>query len=165
MTKPYLSRRFIANCFNARNLKMEVEEYLENSSNATTPDLPTKEPDNSLSMGDEHLDTISETESDEVIKSSVEDLVPILRGDVDEINDLKDGYYDSKGDILYLESLISNDTTPNIPPEVFLDRDLRILSDEPNINDLMTEDKVLNPGIHDQIFSPTYVSLPFEDRH
>ncbi|GKA21225.1 hypothetical protein Tco_0701214 [Tanacetum coccineum] len=34
-------------------------------------------PDNSLSMGDEHLDTIPATESDEVIKSSVEDLVPI----------------------------------------------------------------------------------------
>nr|GEW00164.1 hypothetical protein [Tanacetum cinerariifolium] len=29
-------------------------------------------------MGDKHLDTISETESDEVIKSSVENLVPIL---------------------------------------------------------------------------------------
>ncbi|GKE71385.1 hypothetical protein Tco_1529457 [Tanacetum coccineum] len=34
-------------------------------------------PVNSLSMGDKHLDTISETESDEFIKSSVEDLVPI----------------------------------------------------------------------------------------
>nr|GEU68854.1 reverse transcriptase domain-containing protein [Tanacetum cinerariifolium] len=34
-------------------------------------------PDNSLSMGDEHLDTIPTTESDEVIKSSVENLVPI----------------------------------------------------------------------------------------
>ncbi|GJR29078.1 hypothetical protein Tco_1105310 [Tanacetum coccineum] len=42
-----------------------------------TPDLSTEEPDNSLSMGDEHLDTIPETESDEVIKSSVKDLVPI----------------------------------------------------------------------------------------
>ncbi|GKC00253.1 hypothetical protein Tco_0986389 [Tanacetum coccineum] len=29
-------------------------------------------------MGDEHLDTIPETESDELIKSSVENLVPIL---------------------------------------------------------------------------------------
>ncbi|GKG45719.1 hypothetical protein Tco_0498165, partial [Tanacetum coccineum] len=28
-------------------------------------------------MGDEHLDTIPETESDEFIKSSVEDLLPI----------------------------------------------------------------------------------------
>nr|GEV08008.1 hypothetical protein [Tanacetum cinerariifolium] len=35
-----------------------------------------KEPDNSLSMGDEHLDTISATESDEFIKTSVENLVP-----------------------------------------------------------------------------------------
>nr|GEX35020.1 hypothetical protein [Tanacetum cinerariifolium] len=42
-----------------------------------TPILSTKDPDNSLSMGDEHLDTILETESDEVIKSSVENLVPI----------------------------------------------------------------------------------------
>nr|GFB93074.1 hypothetical protein [Tanacetum cinerariifolium] len=42
-----------------------------------TPVLPTEEPDNSLSMGDEHLDTIPATELDEVIKSSVEDLVPI----------------------------------------------------------------------------------------
>nr|GEW40610.1 hypothetical protein [Tanacetum cinerariifolium] len=32
-------------------------------------------PDNSLSMGDEHLDTILATESDEFIKSSVENLV------------------------------------------------------------------------------------------
>nr|GEZ32354.1 hypothetical protein [Tanacetum cinerariifolium] len=44
---------------------------------AITPVLSTEEPDNSLSIGDEHLDTIPETESDEVIKSSVEDLVPI----------------------------------------------------------------------------------------
>ncbi|GJS05812.1 hypothetical protein Tco_0322320 [Tanacetum coccineum] len=42
-----------------------------------TPDLPIEEPDNSLNMGDEHLDTIPATESDEVIKSSVENLVPI----------------------------------------------------------------------------------------
>ncbi|GJT40128.1 retrovirus-related pol polyprotein from transposon TNT 1-94 [Tanacetum coccineum] len=47
------------------------------SVNAITPDLPTVEPDNSLSMGDEHLSTIPEMESDEVIKSSVENLVPI----------------------------------------------------------------------------------------
>ncbi|GJW13032.1 hypothetical protein Tco_0017165 [Tanacetum coccineum] len=44
---------------------------------AITTDLPIEEPDNSLNMGDEHLDTILTTESDEVIKSSVENLVPI----------------------------------------------------------------------------------------
>nr|GEU46467.1 protein kinase-like domain, phloem protein 2-like protein [Tanacetum cinerariifolium] len=37
-----------------------------------------EEPDNSLSMGDEHLDTISTTKSDEFITSSVENLIPIL---------------------------------------------------------------------------------------
>ncbi|GJW52264.1 hypothetical protein Tco_0093615 [Tanacetum coccineum] len=49
----------------------------EDDTIAITPVLPIEEPDNSLSMGDEHLDTIPETESDEFIKSSVEDLVPI----------------------------------------------------------------------------------------
>ncbi|GJY37612.1 hypothetical protein Tco_0423976 [Tanacetum coccineum] len=44
---------------------------------AITPILSTKEPVNSLSMGEEHLDTIPATESDEVIKSSVKDLVSI----------------------------------------------------------------------------------------
>ncbi|GJV04208.1 hypothetical protein Tco_1337777 [Tanacetum coccineum] len=44
---------------------------------AITPVLSTKEPDDSLSIGDEHLNTISEMESDEIIKSSVENLVPI----------------------------------------------------------------------------------------
>ncbi|GJS76864.1 hypothetical protein Tco_0726745 [Tanacetum coccineum] len=49
----------------------------EDDTIAITPVLPIEEPDNSLSMGDEHLDTIPATESDKVIKSSVEDLVPI----------------------------------------------------------------------------------------
>ncbi|GJY63846.1 hypothetical protein Tco_0465306 [Tanacetum coccineum] len=40
--------------------------------------LPIEEPVNSLSMGDKHLDTIPETESDKFIKSSVEILVQIL---------------------------------------------------------------------------------------
>nr|GEY49176.1 hypothetical protein [Tanacetum cinerariifolium] len=44
---------------------------------AITPVLSTEEPIDSLSIGDEHLDTIPATESDKVIKSSVEDLVPL----------------------------------------------------------------------------------------
>nr|GEU91738.1 hypothetical protein [Tanacetum cinerariifolium] len=88
--------------------------------------------------------------------------------DVDEINafdipsDFKDGYYDSKGDVLYLESLLSDDTTPNLPPEVFLDREPRSLSD---INDLKIMVKVFDPGILEKFFSPTYVSLSFKDHH
>nr|GFB51520.1 hypothetical protein [Tanacetum cinerariifolium] len=52
----------------------------EDYTSAITPNEPilsTEEPDNSLSMGDEHLDTIPATESDEFIKSSVENLIPI----------------------------------------------------------------------------------------
>nr|GEZ91462.1 hypothetical protein [Tanacetum cinerariifolium] len=50
------------------------------SVSAITPDEPvlsSEEPDNSLSMGDEHLDTIPATESDEFINSGVENLIPI----------------------------------------------------------------------------------------
>nr|GEU67109.1 DNA helicase [Tanacetum cinerariifolium] len=41
------------------------------------PVLSTEEPDISLSMRDEHLDTIPATESDQFIKSGVENLIPI----------------------------------------------------------------------------------------
>ncbi|GJU30410.1 hypothetical protein Tco_1173999 [Tanacetum coccineum] len=322
--------------------------YLERSSKAITPDLSTEEPDNSLSMGDEHLDTISETESNEVIKSSVEDLVPIpsesegifdnmcdvpscdkkhfdaesdlkesllnrdtlivyspkidsllkkfagelapinpipsgiheadfdpkedIRLDdqmfyddtssdddsfedinyveasppnselikslndnptpsflshsdnslpefetfsnhaeetrsgsttthaenslpeydsfhfeiesdqgelsrvvmetIDEIDafldidvstDLEDGYHDSEGDIIYLESLLINNTIPNLSPEVFFDHEQKCLKDEPN--NLISMVKVFDPGIPEKFFSLTYVRLSFEDRH
>nr|GFA41329.1 hypothetical protein [Tanacetum cinerariifolium] len=42
----------------------------------TKPVLSTEEPGNSLSMRDEHLDTILATESNEFIKSGVENLIP-----------------------------------------------------------------------------------------
>nr|GEW35566.1 copia protein [Tanacetum cinerariifolium] len=234
-----------------------------------TPVLPTMEPKDSLIMGDEDLNIILEKESDDVTKSSVEDLLPIQsefedtsgsdsecdlplcyvlspinipegksmtfsnplfdsnddftssdashypirtdinplfdevlvdieskasydsnldepallvtpffdsnehacfdpRGDVDEINAFditlvfKDVYYDSDGYVLYLECFLSDDTTRNLPPEVFLGHDPRSLSD---INDLKIMVKVFDLGIPEKIFSPTYVSLPFKDRH
>ncbi|GJY72994.1 hypothetical protein Tco_0477425 [Tanacetum coccineum] len=251
---------------------------------AITPVLPTLEPDDSLSMGDEHLSTIPEKESDEFIKSSVEDLVPIPSesedtsdndsecdlpfcdnsvtfsnplfdanddftssddeslpeedvpkenfkiysnplfefdeeyissnpnflvtplsklnedecfdpggdfileeielstsdsiqpgkdsyvsnldepallatplsdanedecfdpgGEIDEIDafldmdistDIENGYHDSEGDIIYLESLLVDDTIPNLHPDVFLDHDPKNLKDEPDNEDL-----------------------------
>nr|GEW98815.1 hypothetical protein [Tanacetum cinerariifolium] len=45
--------------------------------NAIAPALPTEEPEYSLSMGYEHPSTILKTESDEVIESSVKNLVQI----------------------------------------------------------------------------------------
>nr|GFB31899.1 hypothetical protein [Tanacetum cinerariifolium] len=53
---------------------------------AITPVLSTEEPIDSLIMKDDHLDTISATESDEVIKSSVEDLF-LIRSESEGIPD------------------------------------------------------------------------------
>ncbi|GKC32234.1 hypothetical protein Tco_1039528 [Tanacetum coccineum] len=69
-----------------RDYDIKIEQLLQDyndiyarysTSKAITLDLPTVEPEDSLIMGDEHLDTIPEKESDELIKSSVENLVPI----------------------------------------------------------------------------------------
>ncbi|GJY43115.1 hypothetical protein Tco_0431328 [Tanacetum coccineum] len=57
---------------------------------AITPVLSTKEAIDSLIMKDKHLDTIPATESDEVIKSSVENLVQILS----EFKGISDDTYD-----------------------------------------------------------------------
>nr|GEU89678.1 hypothetical protein [Tanacetum cinerariifolium] len=67
------SKRLTSFCY-------DEEEEEEDYTSAITPNEPvlsTEEPDNSLSMGDEHLDTISATESDEFIKSSIKNLIPI----------------------------------------------------------------------------------------
>ncbi|GJW78423.1 hypothetical protein Tco_0140105 [Tanacetum coccineum] len=61
-----------------------IQQILERTSfDAITPDFLITD---SLNMGDEHLSTIPKTESDELIKSSVENLVPIPR----ESKDLSD---------------------------------------------------------------------------
>nr|GEW12610.1 hypothetical protein [Tanacetum cinerariifolium] len=65
-------------CNDDEEHSIQFKEYLENSSNAIATILPTKEPEYSLSMGYEHLSTILETESDEVIKSNVKNLVQFL---------------------------------------------------------------------------------------
>ncbi|GKF52221.1 hypothetical protein Tco_0148688, partial [Tanacetum coccineum] len=101
---------------------IQYREYLENSSNAITPDLSTEEPDNSLSMGDEHLDTIPEMESDEVIKSSVEDLVLIpseSEGIFDNIFDVPScdkKHFDAESDLM--ESLHNRDTPIIYSPKI-----------------------------------------------
>ncbi|GKD46766.1 hypothetical protein Tco_1271411 [Tanacetum coccineum] len=58
-----------------------TQEYLMTCSTAITPDSPKKD---SLIMVDKHLDTIPEMESDEFIKSSVENLVQNPRESEDE---------------------------------------------------------------------------------
>nr|GEY50644.1 hypothetical protein [Tanacetum cinerariifolium] len=85
--------------------------------------------------------------------------------DIDVSTNIKDGYHDSEGDIIYLESLLVNDTIPNLLPKVFLDHDPKSLKDEPENDDLKSMVKVFDPGIHKKNISLTYVRVPFEDRY
>ncbi|GKE81141.1 hypothetical protein Tco_1551141, partial [Tanacetum coccineum] len=81
---------------------------------AITPVLSTEEPYNSLSMGDEHLNTILATESDEVIKSSVEILVPIpseFKGISDDMCDVDPFTFDALSDHSEILSDSNNDGT------------------------------------------------------
>ncbi|GJU31037.1 hypothetical protein Tco_1174626 [Tanacetum coccineum] len=87
-----------------------------------TPDLPIEELDNSLNMGDEHFNTIPETE-----KSSVENLVPIpseFKGISEDICDVPScDYFDAECGLI--NSLLSRDisiTSPRIDflPEEFV---------------------------------------------
>nr|GFB02505.1 hypothetical protein [Tanacetum cinerariifolium] len=64
----------------SKNLHSFCYDDDEDYTSAITPDEPvlsTEEPDNSISMGDEHLDTIPATESNEFTKSGVENLILI----------------------------------------------------------------------------------------
>ncbi|GKB15196.1 hypothetical protein Tco_0849119 [Tanacetum coccineum] len=91
---------------------------------AITPVLPTVEPDNSLSMGDEHLSTISEKK-----ESSVEDLVPIPSE--------SEGIFDSMCDVPFCENSHPLDALKD-HSEIFFDpSDDYALSDD---NPLYSED-------------------------
>ncbi|GJY26235.1 hypothetical protein Tco_0400961 [Tanacetum coccineum] len=82
---------------------------------AITTDLPIEEPDNSLNMGDEHLDTILAMKLDEVIKSSVENLVPIpsefegMSDDTSDVPTCDNNCVNVESDLV--ESLINRDTS------------------------------------------------------
>ncbi|GJX19206.1 hypothetical protein Tco_0221883 [Tanacetum coccineum] len=87
-----------------------------------TPDLSTAEPDNSLSMGDEHLNTIPETE-----KSSVENLVPIpseFKGISEDICDMPScDYFDAECGLI--NSLLSRDSSIISPKIDFFPEEIR----------------------------------------
>ncbi|GKD16802.1 hypothetical protein Tco_1205960, partial [Tanacetum coccineum] len=68
-------------------LQFIAYSHKENSQISPPIDLPTVEPVHSLSTGDEHLNIVPKTKLDELIKSSVENLVPIPS----ESKDISDG--------------------------------------------------------------------------
>ncbi|GKC17876.1 hypothetical protein Tco_1014658, partial [Tanacetum coccineum] len=93
---------------------------------AITPVLPTMEPEDSLIMGNEHLNTIPEKESDKFIKSSVEDLVPIPS----ESEDTSDN--DSEFDLPFCDNSVTfsnplfndNDDFTSSDAELLLEEDV-----------------------------------------
>nr|GEX41495.1 hypothetical protein [Tanacetum cinerariifolium] len=133
-----------------------------------TPILSTEEPDNSLSMGDKHLDTIPATESDEVIKSSVEDLVPIQsesKGihdtmcDVHFVNNLtpletkdhfeivinsNDDISPSDDDSLYNENIEYVEASPHDSKLVSLEVAEIVIQEDEEIEDDNLREKLLN---------------------
>ncbi|GKA69524.1 hypothetical protein Tco_0775588 [Tanacetum coccineum] len=82
-----------------------------------TPDLPIEEPDNSLNIGDEHLNTTLKTE-----KSSVENLVPIpseFKGISEDICDVP-SCDDFDAECGLINSLLSRDSSIISPKIAFL---------------------------------------------
>nr|GEY15191.1 hypothetical protein [Tanacetum cinerariifolium] len=68
------SKRLTSLCYNGDD---DDDEGYTSTITPDEPVLSTEEPNNSLSMGDKHLDTIPATESNEFIKYGVETLIPI----------------------------------------------------------------------------------------
>nr|GFA01410.1 hypothetical protein [Tanacetum cinerariifolium] len=134
---------------------------------AITPVLSTEEPDNSLSTRDEHLDTILATESDDVIKSSVEDLVPIpseSEGILDTMCDVhlvnnptpfeakdhfeivinsNDDYSSSDDDSLYYENIEYIEASPHDYELVSLEVEKIVIPEDEEIEDDNLHEKLL----------------------
>nr|GFA83540.1 hypothetical protein [Tanacetum cinerariifolium] len=118
------SKRLHSFCFDDD----DDDEYYTSAITPDEPVLSTEEPDNSLSMGDEHLDTIPATESDEFIKSGVETLIPIPNQIEDfsesnnEVSSIDDDSF-SIDDIDYVEAspldseLVSSEVMEIVIPE------------------------------------------------
>ncbi|GJT70227.1 hypothetical protein Tco_1029513 [Tanacetum coccineum] len=107
---------------------------------AITPILPTLEPEDSLIMGNEELSTIPKKESDEVIKSSVEDFVFSSPNDDESLSDedilednfreieCKDSYDSHLDESTFLVTPLSDSNedeciTPSDDVELLLQRD------------------------------------------
>ncbi|GKD80384.1 hypothetical protein Tco_1343005 [Tanacetum coccineum] len=60
---------------------------------------------------------------------------------------IKEGYYDLEGDVFYLESFLSDDTTHNLSPKVFFDHEPQCFKDESEFDTLKNMVKDFDPGI------------------
>ncbi|GJX36430.1 hypothetical protein Tco_0247987 [Tanacetum coccineum] len=81
-----------------------------------------------------------------------------------EVPTYNEGYYDSKGDVLYLEILLSNDTTHNLYPVVFFDHESNHVTFSPKsdpLNHEFTGELItIPPGISPENSHTIIESLP-----
>ncbi|GJZ87122.1 reverse transcriptase domain-containing protein [Tanacetum coccineum] len=78
---------------------------------------------------------------------------------------IEEGYYDSEGDVFYLEKLLINDTTHNLFSEVLFDHEAQCFKDESEFDTLKNMVKTFDPGIWEKTFSPSCVRLSSKDHH
>nr|GEY27904.1 hypothetical protein [Tanacetum cinerariifolium] len=139
-----------------------MREYYKNSPVAITRDFSITD---SLIIEDEHLDTISETESDELIKSSVKNLVPSPSNDDESFFDenVPNKVYSNP---LFEEEIIStmidlhHFNIESVLIESFLNQDSSIIS-SPKNDSLLEEFSgklahidLIPPGINETDFDP-----------
>ncbi|GJT20625.1 hypothetical protein Tco_0890562, partial [Tanacetum coccineum] len=62
---------------------------------------------------------------------------------------IEEGYYDSEGDILYLESFLSDDNTHNLSSDVFFDHEPQHIKNESNHDTLITFSPLIDPLHHE----------------
>nr|GEV15717.1 hypothetical protein [Tanacetum cinerariifolium] len=120
--------------------------------NSITPVLPIEEPKYSLSMGYGHLSTTLETESNELNKSSVKNLVPIPR-EYEVTSENKKKEFDLE-DILQIQDVILREKLLSIN---------RLIADIEFLNDNPTSNRVLKSSSSFPIFEKSDNSLSYSN--
>nr|GEU51812.1 hypothetical protein [Tanacetum cinerariifolium] len=133
---------------------VENKEWIETKNEfykmmeAYTKRMSQQQPDNSLSMGDEHLGTILETESDEVIKSSVENFVSIPS----EFEDFSDN--ESECDVPVCDDFTTLSNPLFDPDDDFSSSDDELFSVEDEFSGELAHIDLVLPRINKADFDP-----------
>nr|GEY74265.1 reverse transcriptase domain-containing protein [Tanacetum cinerariifolium] len=121
--------------------------------------ITPEEPDNSFSMGDKHLDTISARESDEVIKSSVENLIPILSESEGIPNNVCDVPFRDNSSPLdvqndkFEEFSNSNDDSTSIDDDYFSIENIDYVEASPLDSELVSLEEVQDDNLHEKLLN------------
>nr|GEZ19926.1 hypothetical protein [Tanacetum cinerariifolium] len=138
------SKLLLINSINSQRLDKKEQEVkiVEEQPAELAPILSTKEPENSLSMGYEHLSITPETESDEVTESNAENLLPIPSECEVTLEDKREC------DELICENSSTIDVFDNHSEILFDSNNVDLSSDDESFTDIEYVDaSVLNPAI------------------